>query len=103
MPGSPSRLNSPVLDSETTNPPATFDFSPEADGVIIEKADEEGPFSHVFLNKGALTDSYDDAVALHETFSAHVAPGPGTITVRSDLPGLSRPDDCNIIQAQCKP
>jgi hypothetical protein len=33
-------------------------------GVIIEKADEEGPFTHVFLNKGALIESYDECILL---------------------------------------
>ena len=33
--------------------------------IFIKKVDEKGTFSHVILNKGALTKTYDDAVALN--------------------------------------
>lgn len=33
-------------------------------GVILQKVDEQGPFSHVFLNKGALTKTWDEQITL---------------------------------------
>lgn len=33
-------------------------------GVILQKVDEKGPFSHVLLNKGALTKTYDEHIAV---------------------------------------
>lgn len=34
-------------------------------GVVLRKVDEAGPFSHVLLNKGALTRTYDHSIAVH--------------------------------------
>lgn len=33
-------------------------------GVIIQKSEENGPFSHVFLNRGALTRTYDQNITI---------------------------------------
>ena len=33
-------------------------------GVILQKVDEKGPFSHVILNKGALTKTYDEHITI---------------------------------------
>lgn len=33
-------------------------------GVILQKVDEEGPFSHVLLNKGALTRTWDEHISV---------------------------------------
>ncbi len=33
-------------------------------GVILKKVDEDGPFTHVLLNKGALTKTYDENITL---------------------------------------
>lgn len=33
-------------------------------GVILQKVDEAGPFSQVFLNKGALTKTYDESIVI---------------------------------------
>lgn len=35
-----------------------------ANGVVLKKVDEAGPFSHVLLNKGALTRSWDEGIAV---------------------------------------
>jgi lysophospholipase L1-like esterase len=33
-------------------------------GVILQKVDEQGPFTHVILNKGALTKTYDEHISI---------------------------------------
>ena len=33
-------------------------------GVVLKKVDEQGPFSHVLLNKGALTRTWDEGIAV---------------------------------------
>jgi hypothetical protein len=35
-----------------------------AHGVVLKKVDEKGPFSHVFLNKGALTKTWNEQITL---------------------------------------
>lgn len=34
-------------------------------GVFVKKVDERGPFTHVLLNKGALTRTWDERIAVH--------------------------------------
>ncbi|WP_373494757.1 hypothetical protein [Aquiflexum sp.] len=34
-------------------------------GVFLQKVNEEGPFTHVLLNKGALTKTYDEHIRIH--------------------------------------
>jgi hypothetical protein len=40
-------------------------------GVILKKTDDQGPFTHLFLNKGALTKTYDEHISI-EGLTLHV-------------------------------
>ncbi len=50
-----------IADTTYVGSNTTLEFG---NGVILQKVDETGPFAHVILNKGALTKTYDEHIAI---------------------------------------